>query len=137
MYKIGKPLEFPVLFRLISFHSCVSKLCECIISSRLVFYLTSNSIFSPRQAGFRPSLLSITFFLSQSTSDVFKKPKLVSRTILATIDFSEAFDSVRHPTLLQKLIVAGIPLCFARWTQSFLSDRRVCMEFQNHKSRSF
>ena len=28
-------------------------------------------------------------------------------------------------------------LCFARWTQSFLSDRRGCMVYQNHKSRSF
>ena len=66
IYKIGKPLEFPVFFWLISLNSCVSKLCECIISSRLVFFLNSNSIFSPRQAGFRPSLLSIKFcfFLS-------------------------------------------------------------------------
>ena len=66
IYKIGKPLDSPAFFRLISLHSCISKLCECIISSRLVFFLTSNSIFSPRQAGFRPSLLSIKFcfFLS-------------------------------------------------------------------------
>ena len=26
---------------------------------------------------------------------------------------------------------------FDRWTQSFLSDRRACVVFQNHKSRSF
>ena len=27
--------------------------------------------------------------------------------------------------------------CFARWTQSFLPDRRACVVFQNHKSGSF
>ena len=57
--------------------------------------------------------------------------------ILTTIDFSKAFDSVWHPALYHKLISAGLPPCFARWTQSFLSDRRACMIFQNHKSRSF
>ena len=31
----------------------------------------------------------------------------------------------------------GLLPCFARWTQSFLSDRRACVVFQNHKSRSF
>ena len=60
-----------------------------------------------------------------------------SRTILATIDFSKAFDSVWHPALFHKLISAGLPSCFARWTQSFLSDRHACVVFHNHKSRSF
>ena len=57
--------------------------------------------------------------------------------ILSTIDFSKAFDSVWHPALFHKLISAGLPSCFARWTQSFLSDRRAYVVFQNHKSRSF
>ena len=48
-----------------------------------------------------------------------------------------AFDSVWHPALFHKLISAGLPPCFARWTQSFLSDRRASVVFQNHKSRSF
>ena len=54
-----------------------------------------------------------------------------------TIDLSKAFGSVWHPALFHKLISAGLPPCFARWTQSFLSDRRACVVFQNHKSRSF
>ena len=41
------------------------------------------------------------------------------------------------PPLFHKLLSAGLPSCFARWTQSFLSDRRACMVYQNHKSRSF
>ena len=38
---------------------------------------------------------------------------------------------------LINLVSASLPPCFARWTQSFLSDRRACVVFQNHKSRSF
>ena len=48
-----------------------------------------------------------------------------------------AFDSLWHPVYFHKLISAGLPPCFARWTQSFLSDRRACVVYQNHKSRSF
>ena len=68
---------------------------------------------------------------------MFNKLRLGSRTILSTIDFSKAFESVWHPTLFHKLISAGLPPCLARWTQSFLSDKRACVVFQNHKSRSF
>ena len=138
IHKMGKPLDSPASFRPISLTSCVSKLFERIILSRLLF-LESNSILSPRQAGFRPgrSTLDQILYLSQSISDGFNKPRPGSRTILSIIDFSKAFDSVWHPALLYRLISAGLFVCFARWTQSFLSDRRACVVFQNLKSRSF
>ena len=41
------------------------------------------------------------------------------------------------PALFHKLISAGLPPCFARWTRSFLSDWRACVVSQNHKSRFF
>ena len=139
IHKMGKPLESPASFQPISLTSCVSKLFERIILSRLLFFLESNSILSPGQAGFRPgrSTLDQILFLSQFISDGFNKSRPGSRTILSTIDFSKAFDSVWHPTLFHKLISAGLPPYFARWTQSFLSDRRASVVYQNHKSRSF
>ena len=139
IHKMGKPLDSPASFRPISLTSCVSKLFERIILYRLLFFLESNSIRSPRQAGFRPgrSTLDQILFFSQSISDGFNKPRPGSRTILSTIDFSKAFDSVWHSALFHKLISAGLPPCFAQWTQSFLSDRRACVVYQNHKSRSF
>ena len=129
---MGKTLNFPASLRPMSFTSCVSKLIECIILSRLLFFLESNSILSPRQAGFCPgrSTLDQILFHSQSISDGFNKPRPGSRTILSTIYFSEAFDSVWHPALFHKLISAGLPPCFPRWTQSFLSDRRACVVYQ-------
>ena len=135
--KWGKPLDSTASFWPISLTSCISKLFETIILSRLLFFLESNSILSPRQAGFRPGRsLDQILFLSQSILGGFNKPRLGSRTILSTIDFSKAFDSVWHPTLFHKLISAGLP-CFARWTQSFLSNRCACVVYQNHKSRFF
>ena len=139
IHKMGKPLDSPASFWPISLTSCASKLFERIILSCLLFFLESNSIFSPCQAGFRPgwSTLDQILYLSQSILNGLNKPRPGSRTILSTIDFSKAFDSVWHPALIHKLISAGLPPCFARWTQSFLSDRRACVVYQNHKSRSF
>ena len=93
----------------------------------------------PPQVGFRPgrSTLDQIPYLSQSISDGFNKPRTGSRTILSTIDFSKTSDSVWHPALFRKLISAGLPPCFARWTQSFFSDRRACVVYQNHKSGSY
>ena len=109
--------------------SYVSKLFEHIIPSCLLFFLESNFILSPRQAGFRPgrSTLDQILYLSQSISDGCNIPRPGPRTILTTIDFSKAFNSVWHSTLFHKLISAGLPSCFARWTQSFLSDMRACV----------
>ena len=136
---MGKLLDSPASFRLISLTSCISKLFERIILSRLLFFLESYSILSPRQDGFRPgrSTLDQILYVSQSILDGFNKPRPGSRTILSTIDFSKAFDSVWHPALFHKLISAGLPPCFDRRTQSFLSDSRACVVYQNHKSRSF
>ena len=128
IHKMGKCLDCPASFRPISLTSCVSKLFERIILSRLLFFLESNSILSPRQAGFRPgrSTLDHILYLSQSISDGFNKPRPGFWTILSTIDCSKAFDSVWHRALFHQLISAGLPPCFARWTQSFLSNRRLC-----------
>ena len=94
IHKMGKPLDSPASFRLISLTSCVSKLFERIILSRLLFFLKSNSIFSPRQAGFRSgwSTPDQILYLSQSISDGFNKPRPGSQTIHSLFDFSKAFD---------------------------------------------
>ena len=65
IYKIGKLLDSPASFRPVSLTSCVSKLFERFILSRLLLFLESNSILSPRQAGFRPgrSTLDQIFFI--------------------------------------------------------------------------
>ena len=67
IHKMRKPLDSPAFFRPISLISCVSKLFERIILSRLLFFLESNSILSPRQAGFHPgrSTLDRILYLSQ------------------------------------------------------------------------
>ena len=71
--------------------------------SRTLFLLESNSIlfFCLASVHFNPSTLDQILF--QSILERFNKSKPGSRTILDTIDFSKAFDSVWHPALFRKL----------------------------------
>ena len=64
IHKMRKPLDFPASFRLISLTSCVSKLFERIILSRLLFFLKSNSILSSLPGRFPPwTVYSISNFV--------------------------------------------------------------------------
>ena len=135
----GKASRLSCFLSAISLTSCISKLFERTIRSLLLFFLESNSIFSTCQAGFRPgqSTLDQILYPCQSISNGFNKSRPGSRTILSTIDFSKSFDSVWHSALFHKLISAGLHPCFARWTQSFLSDRCACVVYRIDMSRSF
>ena len=122
IHKMEKSLYSAASFRPISLTSCVSKLFERIILSRLLFFLQSNSILSPRQAGFRPvrSTLDQILYLSQSISDGFNKPRPGSRTILSTIDFSKAFDSFWHPFTMNSFWLASFFALLVGLNLSFL-----------------
>ena len=71
IHKMGKPVNSPAFFRPISLTSCVSKLFEHIILSRVLFLLESNSFLSPRQAGFCSGLSTLDqiLYFSRSISE--------------------------------------------------------------------
>ena len=120
IHKMGKPLDSPVSFRPISLTFCVSKLFERIILSRLLFFLESNSILSPRQAGFRPgrSTLDQILYLSQSISDRYQDRALgrsslllISRKLLTLSGIPRfSTNSIRLASLLALLV--GLNLFF-------------------------
>ena len=115
IHVMRKPLDSPISFGPISLTSCESKLFDRAILSRLLFFLESNSILSPRQAGFHSERFTLDqiLYLSQSIPDGFNTPRPFCQTILSTTDFCKAFDPVWHPALFHKLISAGLPPCFA------------------------
>ena len=133
-----KPLNSPAPFRPISLTSCVSKIFQHVIPSRLLFFLGSNSILFPRQAAFRRgrSTLNQIFYLSHFISDGFNKLKRGSWTILATHVFSKAFDSVWNPLFSTDSFRRASLLVLLVELNPFF-DRRACVVYHNHKSRSF
>ena len=122
IHKPGKPTSSP------------SSFCPISLTS-----LKSNHLLSTCQAGFRPgrSSLDQIFTLSQSIWDGFQKKKPADRTILASVDFSKAFDSVWHSAQFHKLLSLKLPPCFVLWVCSFLSDRRAKVQVGGSCSLSF
>ena len=128
IHKMEKPLDSPASFRPISLTSCVSKLFEHIIPSRLLYFLESDSILSPHQTGFRPgrSTLDQIFYLFQSISYRFNKPRPGAGTFLSTIDFSKAFHSVWHSALFHNSFrLASLLVLLVGLNLSFLTGALV------------
>ena len=132
-----KPLDSLASFRPIFLTSSVSKLFECIILSRLLFFQESNSILSPCQADFHPgqSTLKQILFLSQFILNGFNKAKPGSPTIFATINLSKVFDSVCHSTLFYKLISASLLFALLVWLNVFFLVR--CLSGFSKSQKSF
>ena len=123
IHKMGKPLDSPASFRPISLTSCVSKLFERIILSRLLF-LESNSILSPRQAGFRPgrSTLDQILYLSQSISDGFNNPgRALGRSCLLSISLKSLTLSGIRPFSTNSFRLASLLALLVGLNISFLT----------------
>ena len=108
IHKPGKPTSSPFSSRPISLISCISKLFERLILSRLTLYLESNHLLSTCQAGFRPgrSSLDQVLTLSQSIWDGFQKKKPPDRTIWRLLT---------SPRLSTR---SGTLLCFINFSRS-------------------
>ena len=78
IHKPGKPTSSPSSFHPIFLTSCISKVFERLIFSRLTFHLESNHLLSTCQAGFRPGRSSLDQILTQSQSiwDGFQRKNL-------------------------------------------------------------
>ena len=110
-----------------------------MVLGRLTYFFEQQDILSAVQAGFRPGRLTVgqVLLLSQSIVDSFYQSKPGVRTVLATVNFAKAFDSVWHSALLSKLLSLNLPLCFVEWIRSYLSDRRSKVRICNSYSRPF
>ena len=110
-----------------------------MVLGKLIYFLEQRNILSPVQAGFRRCRLTVdqVLFLLQSIADSFHQSKPGARTILATVDFSKAFDSVWQSALLSRLLSLSFPLCFVEWIRSYLSDRRPKVRICNSYSLPF
>ena len=77
-----------------------------MVLGRLTYFLEQQGTLSPVQAGFRPGRLTVdqVLLFSQSIADSFHQSKPGAHTVLATVDFLKAFDSVWHSALLSKFL---------------------------------
>ena len=105
--KKGKPQEDLNSYRPISVTSCLGKLAERMVNSRLYWWLETRGLINKRQAGFRVGYRTEDqlFRLSQRILDGFQRKH---HTTAVFVDLKQAYDRVWRKGLLLKMQYAGI-----------------------------
>ena len=111
----------------------IRRILEKIIYKRLNDFVRINNIISPFQHGFveLKSTTSATICLTDYTLKAFDDEKF---SIGIFLDLSKAFDSVNHDILLHKLEHLGIRNTAFRLIESYLSNRKQYVKFNNSNS---
>ena len=122
-------------YRPISILPCFSKILERIMYNRLFKYLTTNEILYKKQFGFQEghSTKHAIMQLIDNINNSFEKNHFALGVF---IDLSKAFDTVDHYILITKLKQYGIQGNNMRWFESYLSNRKQYIAY-NNKSTSF
>ena len=122
MYKGGSKQEL-TNYRPISLLSCISKILEKLIHTRIYNFLEKNQLFNNFQFGFRKKLGTndaILTFISKLLTNFDNKDYCLS----ILVDLSKAFDTINHEILIYKLERLGIRGLAKLWLQDYLKDRK-------------
>ena len=109
-------------YRPVSLLPFFSKILEKCIAVRLVGFLDDFSVLNPDQFGFRRGL-STSDALLDYMEFLYKNIDEKKHVISVFIDFSKAFDTVKHDILLSKLEMYGIRGVANDWFRSYLTGR--------------
>ena len=94
-------------YRPIALTSCLGKLLEGLVNSRLIWKLETSNSLSNCQFGFRKQR-STNDALLYFTDKIYEGFQNQKSTIAILIDFEAAFDKIPHKTILLKCMKLGI-----------------------------
>ena len=119
-------------YRPISLLPCIAKIFEKIVYDNLYNYLSTNTLLTWRNAGFKKndSTINQLVYISNLIINALDDGDDVCMVFL---DVSKAFDRVWHAGLLHKLRGCGIGGSLFEWLRSYLQNRkqRVVLNGQN------
>ena len=119
-------------YRPIMNSSVFLKVFEYIILSKIYMFLGTND----RQHGFKPkhSTSTACYILKETILHYFNN---LSPVYAAFLDFSKAFDYVRHDVLFNKLIAVGVPGFYVRFIAYWYCNQNVKIKFNGSFSSSW
>ena len=126
----------PKNFRPISLLSCVGKILERIIASRLSLHMETNKMFANSQSGFRRKHMTSEQLLrlTEASHTAFKKRQTTAALFL---DAEAAFDRCWHSGIRFKLKKnLNLPDRIIRLLSSFLTDRTLKVLYEGCYSQS-
>ena len=132
--KVRNPSRISDL-RPISILPVMSKIFEKIVASRLREHLRRHDILPESQSGFRPGY-SCTSALLHVTDDILRAADDGKITALVLLDFSKAFDTLHHGTLLSILHFIGLSDHAVKLIKDYLEARDQVVVLNGVKSNS-
>lgn len=130
--KVTSPVEFKDL-RPISLLPALSKVFEKIIFRQLSEHLTANNLLPTVQSGFRAGY-SCTTAMLKVTDDILSATDRGDLTIMVLLDYSKAFDTVNHKTLLEILTLIGLEDLSITLMRAYLEHRSQSVQLDFEES---
>ena len=121
--KPGKDSFLTTSYRPIALSSCLCKIMEKMVNSRLMWYLERNNYLSPAQSGFR-NMRSTTDALIQLESSICKSFALKQHHITIFFDLEKAYDTTWRYGILKELYEIELRGELPKFIQCFLKTRR-------------
>lgn len=125
--KKGKDLSTCSAYRPICLLPCWGKLFDKIIKNRLIFYLEEKGLIDEKQFGFRKGR-STEDALSNIVKRIKENINNKEISLLVSLDFKSAFNSVNVNILISKIIELDIPNTLKRILIDFCINRKVAID---------
>ena len=111
----------------------MSKIFERLVSRQLISYLYSAAHLKDNLSGFRCGHSTETTLL-KIHDDIIRAMGKGEVTLLVMLDYSEAFDTVNHTKLIEKMQKLGFSSKFIKWCYNYLTNRRQFVQIDDKKS---
>ncbi len=121
IYKSGPKTE-PKNYRPVALTSHIIKIFERILVKQLTNYLSEHSLYNEGQHGFRSGRSCVSQLL-QHRMNILRALEEGEGADVIYLDFSKAFDKVKHSILMKKLEHIGIRGNIHKWIENFFTER--------------
>ncbi|KAG7309261.1 hypothetical protein JYU34_005202 [Plutella xylostella] len=120
-------------FRPISILPFLSKVLERLVFEQFSSFLSNNDLLNPLQSGFRPGHSTVTALI-KVTDDIRSNIDKQHVTVLALLDFSNAFNTVDFDLLIGILRTLNVSPAVTSWFESYLKGRKQCVRTDSESS---
>ncbi|XP_066930768.1 uncharacterized protein [Clytia hemisphaerica] len=120
-------------YRPISILPVLSKVYERVILTQLCDFIERNSLYRPNQSGFRKGHTTTTLLL-KLRDDIIKAMNKSEITLSILIDYSKAFDTIDHFTLIDKLKKLNFSSMSLQIIISYLTNRQQFVQVNDKRS---